>query len=92
MHLPVGNPRDSSYLLPLVDKVPHAMMQVAAHPTLEVPSLEGALPSIDTSRYQARPVREIITAGLPHPIKPLTPSPTNENVLRNPCAAGLNRK
>jgi hypothetical protein len=43
--LPLGNPSDASYVVPLVDKVQSALSRVASRPTLAIHSLAGDLQS-----------------------------------------------
>ena len=91
-HLSVGNPGDSSYVLPLVDKVQHALTQVAGRPPLAIHSLAGDLALNDAALRVALHGRGILTVGIPHTVEPLTPAPTPEDSLRILNEAGLNRK
>ncbi len=90
--LPVGNPSDSSYVVPLVDKVQHALGQVSGRPTLAIHSLAGDLALNDPKLREALQARGILTVGIPHTVAPLTPAPTPEAVFQLLNAAGLNRK
>jgi hypothetical protein len=89
--LAVGNPSDTSYVLPLVDKVQHARGHVAGHPTLAIHSLAGDLALNDTKLREALHARGILTVGIPHTVEPLTPVPTPEDVRRMLTEAGLDR-
>jgi hypothetical protein len=91
-HLPVGNPSDASYVLPLIDKVQHARAQVSGRPTPAIHSLAGDLALNDPTVRQALHARGILTVGIPRTVEPLTPSPTPEDVLRLLNEAGLHRQ
>ena len=91
-HLPVGNASDSSYVLPLVNKVQHALGQVSGRPTPAIHSLAGDLALNDTKLREALHVRGILTVGIPHTVEPLTPTPTQEDVRRLLHAASLNKR
>ncbi len=88
----MGNPSDSSYVVPLVDKVQHALGQVSGRPTLAIHSLAGDLALNDPKLREALQARGILTVGIPHTVAPLTPAPTPEAVFQLLNAAGLNRK
>jgi hypothetical protein len=90
--LPVGNPSDASYVVPLVDKVQHALGRVPTRPTLAIHSLAGDLALNDSKLRETLHTRGILTVGIPHTVEPLPPVPTPEQVLRLLHAAGLNRK
>src|SRR6266540_3311288 len=90
--LPVGNPSDSSYVLPLVNKVQHALGQVSGRPTLAIHSLAGDLALNDPKLREALHARGILTVGIPHTVEPLTPTPTQEDVRRLLHAASLNKR
>jgi len=92
LHLPVGNPSDASSGLPLVDKVQAAIAHVAGRPTPAIHSLAGDLALNDASLRATLPGRGILTVGIPQTVEPLTPAPTQEEVLRILHAAGLNHK
>ena len=92
VHLPVGNPGDSSYVLPLIDKVQDASAQVSGRPTLASHSLAGDLAFNDMALRAALHGRGILTVGIPHTVEPLTPSATPEDILRILHEAGLSRK
>jgi len=91
-HLPVGNPTDPSYVLPLVDKLQHTLEQSSGHPTPAIHSLAGDLALNDSKLRETLHTRGILTVGIPHTVEPLPPSPTPQDVRRMLTAAGLNRK
>jgi hypothetical protein len=90
--LPVGNPSDASYVMPLVDKVQSALDQVASRLTLAVHSLAGDLALNDPQLRETLHSQGILTVGIPHTVEPLPPSPTPEEVLQILNAAGLHDK
>lgn len=92
LHLPVGNPSDSSYVLPLVDKVQHASTPVRGRPTPAIHSLAGDLALNTTALREALHARGILTVGIPQTVEPIAPSPTQEDVHSILHQAGLNRK
>jgi hypothetical protein len=92
VHLPVGNPSDSRYVLPLIDHVQQAITRVAGRPTPAMHSLAGDLALNDASLREALHARGILTVGIPHTVEPLTPSPSQEDVRRILHEAGLDRK
>jgi hypothetical protein len=87
--LPVGNPADPSYVVPLVDKVQHAIGQVASRPTLAIHSLAGDLALNDATLRETLHGRGILTVGIPQTVEPLSPSPTSEDIRQMLTAAGL---
>jgi hypothetical protein len=87
--LPVGNPPDPSYVVPLVDKVQHAIGQGASRPTLAIHSLAGDLALNDATLRETLHGRGILTVGIPHTVAPLTPAPTPEEIRRILHEAGL---
>jgi len=87
--LPVGNPADPSYVVPLVDKVQHAIGQVASRPTLAIHSLAGELALNDSKLRETLHGRGILTVGIPQTVEPLTPAPTPEEIRRMLHEAGL---
>jgi hypothetical protein len=87
--LPVGNPPDPSYVVPLVGKVEHALEQTTAHPPLAIHSLAGDLALNDPKLRETLHTRGILTVGIPHPIEPLSPSPTPAAVRQLLTAADL---
>jgi hypothetical protein len=91
-HLPVGNPSDNRYVLPLVDKVQHAITQVAHRPQPAIHSLAGDLALNDTALREVLHARGILTVGIPRTVTPITPTPTQEDVRRILHEAGLSRQ
>ena len=87
--LPGGNPADPSYVVPLVDKVQHAIGQVASRPTLAIHSLAGDLALNDSKLRETLHGRGILTVGIPQTVEPLTPAPTPEEIRRMLHEAGL---
>lgn len=90
--LPVGNPSDSSYVLPLVDKVQTALSHVTTRSTPTIHSLAGDLAFTDATLRETLHARGILTVGIPHTVEPLSPTPTPEAVQQVLTAAGLHRK
>jgi hypothetical protein len=90
--LPVGNPADPSYVLPLVDKLRHTLEQSSRRPTPAIHSLAGDLALNDSKVRETLHTRGILTVGIPHTAEPLPPAPRPEDVRRMLTAAGLNRK
>jgi hypothetical protein len=91
LQLPVGNPSDASYVVPLVDKVQYTLGRVASRPTLAIHSLAGDLALNDPQLRETLHARGILTVGIPHTVEPLTPAPTPEDVRRMLNEAGLDR-
>ena len=87
-----GNPGDSSSVLPVGDKVHHALTQGAGRPPLALHARAGDLARKDAARRVALHGRGILPGGIPHTGEPLTPAPTPEDSLRILNEAGLNRK
>jgi hypothetical protein len=90
--LPVGNPADPSYVVPLVDKVQHALGQVSGHPTLAIHSVAGDLALNDASLRATLHGRGILTVGIPQTVEPLPPAPTPEEIRRMLHEAGLHHR
>ena len=91
-HLPVGNPGDNSSVLPLVDKVQHAITQVTRRPPLAIHALAGDMALNDTALREALHARGILTGGIPHTAAPITSSPTQDDGGRILHDAGLHRQ
>jgi hypothetical protein len=89
--VPAGNPRDPSYVLPLLDKVQHAIDRVASPKRLRVISLGGALGLHDAELRHALHARGILTVGIPTSVAPINPQPSPDEVLDILNASGLNR-
>jgi hypothetical protein len=90
--LPVGNPTDPSYVVPLVTKVQHALTQVSGRSTLAIHSLAGDLALNDATLRETLHGRDILTIGIPHTVEPLSPTPTPEEIRRLLHEAGLHGK
>lgn len=89
--VPVGNPSDPSYVLPLLDKVQHAVDLVVSPNRLRVHSVGGDLGLNDAELRQALHARGILTVGIPTSVEPINPAPSPEEVLDILNASGLNR-
>jgi hypothetical protein len=89
--VPAGNPSDPSYVLPMLDKVQHAMNLVPSPNHLRVHSLGGDLGINDAELRQALHARGILTVGIPTSVKPINPAPSPEEVLEILNASGLHR-
>jgi hypothetical protein len=85
LHLPGGNPRDTSDVQPWVAKVPQAIAPMATAPSPAIPSLAGALACNDASLREALHQPGILTVGIPKTADPVPPAPTPEDVLRLLC-------
>jgi hypothetical protein len=92
VHLPVGNPSDASYVLPLVAKVQTAFSHVPTRPTPAIHSLAGDLALNDATLRTTLHTHGILTVGIPHTVEPLSPTPTPEAVQQLLTTAGLHRK
>ena len=90
--LPVGNPSDASYVLPLVAKVQTALSHVPTRPTPAIHSLAGDLALNDATLRETLHARGILTIGIPRTVEPLSPTPTSEALHQVLTAAGLSRK
>ncbi len=90
--LPVGNPSDGSYVLPLVDKVQTALSHVTTRPTPTIHSLAGDLALNDAKLRETLHARGILTVGIPHTVEPLAPTPTPEEIQAVLTTTGLQRK
>jgi hypothetical protein len=89
--LRVGNPRDASYVAPLIDHVEQAMARITTSPRPAIHALAGALARNDAALREALHQRGMLTVGIPKTVDPLTPSPTPEEVRRILNEAGLHR-
>jgi hypothetical protein len=89
--LPVGNPSDGSYVLPLVAKVQTAISHVTTRPTPAIHSLAGDLALNDATLRETLHARGILTVGIPRTVEPLSPTPTPAAVHQLLTAAGLSR-
>jgi hypothetical protein len=89
--VPQGNPSDPSYVLPLLDKVQHAIDLIAAPKRMQVHSLGGDLGVNDAALRAALHQRHILTVGIPTTVEPINPTPSPTEVLDILNTAGLNR-
>lgn len=89
--VPAGNPSDPSYVVPLLDKVQHAIDRVGSPNRLRIISLGGDLGINDTELRQTLHTRGILTVGIPTSVEPINPAPSPEEVLDILNASGLNR-
>ena len=90
--VPVGNPTDASYVLPLLDKAEHAIERVTAPQTPAIHSVAGDLGVNDATLRQALHARGILSVGIPKTVEPINPKPSPEEILYLLNEAGLNRK
>jgi hypothetical protein len=90
--LPVGNPSDVSYVLPLVDQVQTALSYVTMQPTPAIHSLAGDLALNEAKLRETLHARRILTVGIPRTVEPLSPTPPPEVVHQMLTTAGLHRK
>ena len=72
--LPVGNPSDVSYVLPLVDQVQAACARVTTRPVPSIHSLAGDLAVNDPTLRERLHTRGILTVGIPHTVESLSPT------------------
>jgi hypothetical protein len=91
VQLPVGNPSDASFVVPLVDKVQTALTHVTKRPTPAIHSLAGDLALNDSKLRETLHARGILTVGIPRTVDPLSPPPTPEAVHQLLTEAGLHR-
>lgn len=89
--VPQGNPSDPRYVLPLLDKVQHAIDLIAAPKRVQVHSLGGDLGVNNAVLRQALHQRGILTVGLPTTVEPINPTPSPEEVLDILNTSGLHR-
>jgi hypothetical protein len=90
--LPVGNPKDGSYVVPLVDQVQTALSYVTSRSTPTLHSLAGDLALTDAKLRETRHVRHLLTVGIPRTVEPLSPTPTPAEIHAVLTTAGLPRK
>jgi hypothetical protein len=89
--VPAGNPSDPSYVLPLLDRVQHAIALVVSPKRLRVHSVGGDLGLNDPELRQALHAQGILTVGIPTSVEPLNSAPSAHEVLAILNASGLNR-
>ena len=90
--LPVGNPSEGSYVVPLVDQVQTALSSVTTRATPTLHSLAGDLALNDAKLRETRPARHLLTVGIPRTVAPLSPTPTPAEIHAVLTTAGLHRK
>lgn len=90
--LPVGNPTDVSYVLPLVDQVQAACAKVTTRPAPVLHSLAGDLAVNDATLREQLHLRGILTIGIPRTVEPLAPTPSPEAVQEILTTAGVHHK
>jgi hypothetical protein len=90
--LPVGNPGDVSYVVPLVDQVQAACAKVTTRPAPTLHSLAGDLAVNDSTLRETLHARGILTVGIPRTVEPLSPTPSPEAVHELLTSADLHRK
>jgi len=90
--LPVGNPSDASYVLPLVAQAQQALSHVPTHPPPTIHSLAGDLAVNDPMLRARLHAQGILTVGIPRTVEPLSPTPAPEAVHELLSAANLHRK
>jgi hypothetical protein len=90
--LPLGNPPDASYVLPLVDRVQAAIARVKARVRLALHSVASDLGANDPTVRQSLHGRGILTVGIPKTIERIHPTPTSDEILTQLNEAGLNRQ
>jgi Transposase DDE domain len=90
--LPVGNPSDVSYVLPLLDQVQTACAKITTRPPPTVHSLAGDLAVNDPTLREQLHARGILTVGIPRTVEPLSPTPSPEAIQELLTLADLHRK
>ncbi len=90
--LPVGNPSDASYVLPLVAQAQQALSHVPTQPPPTIHSLAGDLAVNDPMLRARLHAQGILTVGIPRTVEPLSPTPSPEAVHELLSAANLHRK
>src|SRR5499426_3096124 len=90
--VPEGNPNDTSYVLPLLDKVQSAIERVRTTPKLRLHAVAGDLGVNDAALRQALHARGILTVGIPQNVQPIDPNPSAEEVGAILTEAGLHRQ
>jgi hypothetical protein len=78
--LPVGNPADVSYVLPLVEQVQTACAKVTTRPTPTIHSLAGDLAVNDATLREQLHAHGILTVGSPRTVEPLSPTPSPDAI------------
>jgi hypothetical protein len=89
--LPLGNPSDVSYVVPLLDQAQAACRKVTTRPAPAIHSLAGDLAVNDPLLREQLHRRGILTVGMPHTVEPLTPTPSPEVIDAALTTADLHR-
>jgi hypothetical protein len=90
--LPVGNPSDLSYVLPLLEQVQAACRKVTTRPAPAIHSLAGDLAVNDASLREQLHAQGILTVGIPHTVEPLAPTPSPETIAEVLTTTALENK
>ena len=90
--VPPGNPRDASSVLPLIDKVQHAIERLQRGPKRRMHSVAGDLGLNDAVVRQTLHARGILTVGIPKTVEPIETNPSAQDILDLLNEAGLHRK
>jgi Transposase DDE domain len=90
--VPPGNPSDSHYVVPLIDKVQRAMARSAIGPKYQIHSVAGDLGLNDAVVRQALHARGILTVGIPKTVEPIKTNPSAQDVYDILTETGLHRK
>jgi hypothetical protein len=90
--VPTGNPSDPRYVLPLIDKVQHAIERIQTGPQRQIHSVAGDLGLNDAVVRQALHARGILTVGIPKTVEPMETNLSAQDVWNILNAAGLHRK
>jgi hypothetical protein len=91
-HLPIGNPSDASYVVPLVDKVQTTIARVKMPRKVAIHSVASDLGANDPTVRQILHARGILTLGIPKTVEPINPQPAPQAIRDYLNAAGLNRQ
>lgn len=89
VQLPVGNPSDVSYVLPLVEQVQTALRQVTMRRLPAIHSLAGDLAVNDAPLRETLHGRGILTVGIPHTVESPPPAPSPGSIEELLTATGL---
>ena len=89
--VPGGHPRDPSDVVPMLDKVQHAIDLVVSPHRLRIHSVGGDLGINAIELRQVLHARGILTVGIPTSVGPINPAPSTQEVLDILNASGLNR-
>jgi hypothetical protein len=90
--LPVGNPSDVGYVVPLLERVQAACRKVRTRPTPAIHSLAGDLAVNDTSLREQLHAQGILTVGIPRSVEPLSPTPAPDAITEILTTAALHGK